>query len=147
MHLILRSTRENGLFKKIHVFRIKPEQELITEISRYCNGHHISSGIVIGIIGSLKNATLNYLKELPSKYQGIDYQGPLEIVCAQGSIALKDNNLIIHIHIQLSRQDTCHGGHLVAAKVFSTAEVTVGELDYQLLRQLDNYTGLNELVG
>jgi len=135
------------LFKKIHVFRIKPEQELIAEISRYCDEHQISSGIVIGIIGSLRNAKLNYLTKLPGKYQGIDYQGPLEIVCAQGSIALKDNSPIIHIHIQLSQQDTCHGGHLVTAKVFSTAEVTIGELDYQLLRQLDNYTGLNELVG
>ena len=101
---------------------------------------------MIGIIGSLSNAKLNYLMELPGKYQSIDYQGPLEIVCAQGSIALKDNNPLIHIHIQLSSQDACYGGHLFAATVFSTAEVTIGELNYQLLRQLDSYTGLNELI-
>jgi hypothetical protein len=30
--------------------------------------------------------------------------------------------------------------------VFSTAEVVMGELEYQLRRELDTYTGLNELV-
>jgi len=29
--------------------------------------------------------------------------------------------------------------------VFSTAEVVIGELDYQLVRYADGYTGLNEL--
>ena len=134
------------MFKKVHVFRIKPGQELLTEINRYCAEHSISSGVVIGIIGSLKNAKLGYIMELPGKYQNVDYQGPLEIVCAQGSIAMKDNISITHIHVQLSRQDACHGGHLDTATVFSTAEVTIGELDYQLRRQFDNYTGLNELA-
>ncbi|MFC1905762.1 PCC domain-containing protein [Chloroflexota bacterium] len=74
------------------------------------------------------------------------YQGPLEIVFAQGSITLKDTSLIIHIHMQICRQDGCYGGHLASAKIFSTAEVAIMELDYQLHRQFDSYTGLNELI-
>lgn len=134
------------MFKKIHVFRVKPGQELLGEIARYCHEHSISSGVVLGIIGSLRSARLNFLRELPGKYDSVDYAGPLEIVCAQGSVALKDDSPIIHIHIQLSGQDTCRGGHLAEAAVFSTAEVTIGELDYQLHRQPDSFTGLNELV-
>jgi predicted DNA-binding protein with PD1-like motif len=134
------------LFKKIHIFRVKPRQELLDEISRYCHEHEITSGVVIGIIGSVKNAKLNFLKALPGKYDTVDYRGPLEIVCAQGSVALKDNSTITHIHIQLSGQDICSGGHLVQATVFSTAEVTIGSLDYQLRRQTDSFTGLNELL-
>jgi predicted DNA-binding protein with PD1-like motif len=134
------------LFKKIHIFRVKPGQELLDEISRYCHEHEITSGVIIGIIGSVKNAKLNFLKELPGKYDTVDYRGPLEIVCAQGSVALKDNSTITHIHIQLSGQDICSGGHLVQATVFSTAEVTIGSLDYQLRRQTDSFTGLNELL-
>ena len=83
---------------------------------------------------------------LPGKYEGVDYPGPLEIVCAQGSVALKEDSLIVHIHVQLSGQDLCRGGHLAEAMVFSTAEVVIGELDYQLQRQPDDYTGLNELI-
>ena len=134
------------MFKKIHVFRVKPGQELLNGIARYCHEREIFSGVVIGIIGSVENARLNFLKALPGKYDSVDYHGPLEIVCAQGSIALKDDIPIIHIHVQLSGQDICSGGHLAQAIVFSTAEVTIGALDYQLRRQTDSYTGLNELL-
>jgi len=134
------------LFKKIHVLRVKPGQELLDSISRYCQENRVSSGTIIGIIGSVENAKLNFLKALPGKYDSVDYSGPLEIVCAQGSVAVKDDTLIIHIHIQLSGQDICSGGHLATATIFSTAEVTLGELDYQLRRQTDDYTGLNELM-
>ncbi len=134
------------MFKKIHIFRIKPGQELLDGISSYCQDNNISSGVIIGIIGSLENAKLSFLKALPGKYESADYSGPLEIVCAQGTVALKDDTLIIHIHIQLSEKDICSGGHLAGATIFSTAEVTLGELDYQIRRQIDNYTGLNELV-
>lgn len=133
------------MFKKVHVFRIKPKQELTSGIAGYCRQNGISSGVVIGIIGSVESATLNFLKKLPGKYGPKEYKGPLEIVGAQGSIALKDSELIIHTHIQLSSTSGCQGGHLVDAIVFSTAEVMIGELDYQLHRYADDYTGLNEL--
>jgi len=133
------------LFKKVHVFRVKPGQELLGSIFSYCREHGISSGVITGIIGSVERAKLNFLKELPGKYESVDHPGPLEIVCAQGSVALKDDSLIIHVHIQLSGQDICRGGHLAQATVFSTAEVVIAELDYQLRRQFDSYTGLNEL--
>ena len=135
----------NKLFKKIHVFRVKPKQELASEITRHCHEHGISSGVIIGIIGSVESARLNFLKELPGKYETENLSGPLEIVCAQGSVALKDTTLIVHVHLQLSGQNLCRGGHLAEARVFSTAEVAIGELDYQLRRYADDYTGLNEL--
>jgi len=133
------------LFKRVHVFRVKPGQELLGEISRYCQQNDICSGVIIGVIGSVQRAKLNYLKELPGKYETEEYSGPLEIVGAQGSIALKDTDLIVHIHMQLSTQDLCRGGHLAEAIVFSTAEVVIGELVFQLQRYADGYTGLNEL--
>jgi len=134
------------LFKKVHVFRVKPKQELLGSITSYCRQHAITSGIVVGIIGSVERAKLNYLMELPGKYVSREYPGPLEIVCAQGSVALKHGELIIHIHIQLSEQNACHGSHLADATVLSTSDVVIAELDYQLKRQFDSYTGLNELV-
>jgi len=134
------------LFKKLHTIRVKPRQEIITEIGNYCHQNGITSGIIIGIIGSVEEAQLNFLMKLPGEYENVSYQGPLEMVCAQGSIALKNDETIIHIHAQLSGKDICRGGHLAEATVFSTAEVIIGELDYQLWRQTDTYTGLNELI-
>ena len=133
------------VFKKVHVFRVKPQQELASEITNYCVRSGITSGVIIGIIGSVESAKLNFLRKLPGLYETVEYTGPLEIVCAQGSVALKDSDIIVHIHIQIGGRDSCHGGHLVEAMVFSTAEVVIGELDYQLVRYADSYTGLNEL--
>ena len=133
------------MFKRVHIFRVKPKQELTSEIANYCRQNGISSGLVLGIIGSVESAKLNFLKTLPGNYEEKEYKGPLEIVVAQGSVALKDSELIIHIHIQLSGTDGCQGGHLAEARIFSTAEVTIGELDHQLFRYTDDYTGLNEL--
>ena len=134
------------MFKSVHVFRVKPGQELLGEISRHCGERGITSGVVVGIIGSVQRARLNFLIDLPGKYEGVDYDGPLEIVCAQGSVALKGDDTIVHIHIQLSDRELSRGGHLAEATVFSTAEVVIGELDTQLRREADSYTGLNELV-
>ncbi len=134
------------MFEKVYVFRVEPGQELLGEITDFCREQDITSGIVVGIIGSLESARLNYLMELPGKYKGVDYEGPLEIVCAQGSVALENSNTIVHIHIQLGSQGGCMGGHLAGAKVFSTAEVVIAKLDRQLRRRLDSYTGLKELV-
>ena len=134
------------MFKKIHVFRVMPGQELLTGITTYCGQNNVTSGVIIGIIGSVTKIKLNYLLKLPGDYKTIEYTGPLEIVCAQGTVALKEGNLMLHIHMQLSSPEISHGGHVVDAMIFSTAEVTAGELDYQLNRTLDQYTGLNELI-
>ena len=134
------------MFEKVHIFRVKPGQELLGEIVRYCRDHNISSGVVVGTIGSVERARLNFLMGLPGKYDSVEYPGPLEIVCAQGSVALLDDEPVVHIHIQLSGKDVCRGGHLAEAIVFSTAEVVIGELDYQVRRRPDTYTGLNELL-
>jgi len=135
------------LFKKVHAFRVKPGQELFAEIARYCRENKITSGIIIGIVGSAEKARISFLEALPAKYTPRDFTGPMEIVAAQGSVALKDGETLLHIHIQLSTKDACWGGHLVEATIFSSAEVVIGELDYQLHRQLDSYTGNNELLG
>jgi len=129
----------------VDVFRVKPGQELLGELIRYCSQNHITSGLILGIIGSVESAKLNFLTALPGRYESVEYAGPLEIVCAQGSVALKESDVIVHVHIQLSRQDGSVGGHLVEARVFSTAEVAIQRLDGQLRRVLDGQTGLNEL--
>ena len=134
------------MFKKIHVFRIMPGQELLTGITAYCKNNNVTSGVVFGIIGSVTKVKLNFLLKLPGEYKSVEYTGPLEIVCSQGTVALKDNNPILHIHMQLSSQEISRGGHVAEAIIFSTAEVTIGELDFPLYRAQDKYTDLNELV-
>ncbi|MFC1914327.1 PPC domain-containing DNA-binding protein [Chloroflexota bacterium] len=133
------------MFKKVHVFRVKPGEELVAAVSAYCRERAVTSGIIMGTIGSASKATITFLEALPGHYTPRELSGPLEIVAAQGSVALLKGKTIVHIHIQLASREGCWGGHLASATVFSTAEVAIGELNYQLQRQPDSYTGLNEL--
>ncbi len=130
---------------QIHVFRVKPDEELVRSITQYCESEHITSAVVTGIIGSLRSVKLGFLKELPGRYETEDFQGPLEIVCAQGTVATYQNEFALHIHIMLSDENHAIGGHLTKARVFSTAEVVIAELDQQISRRFDDYTGLKEL--
>ena len=130
---------------QIHVFRVKPNEELVQSITQYCESEHITSAVVTGIIGSLRSVKLGFLKELPGKYETEDFQGPLEIVCAQGTVAVCQGEFALHIHILVSDEKHAAGGHLTSARVFSTAEVALAELDQQIKRRFDDYTGLKEL--
>jgi len=132
---------------QIYVFRVKPNKELVYSISQYCKSNRITSGVVISIIGSLQSVKLGFLKELPGKYITKDFQGPLEIVSAQGTVATYQNEFALHIHILVSDENHATGGHLNEAKVFSTAEVVIAQLDQQIPRRFDDYTGLKELKG
>lgn len=134
------------MFKRVHVFRVRPGQELASQIHAFCQRQALSSGVVLGVVGSVTQARLNYLVELPGGFVSEDFEGPLEIVAAQGSVATREGETIVHIHMQLSGREMSRGGHLAQATVFSTAEVVIGELDYALERQADAYTGLNELA-
>ncbi len=130
---------------QIHIFRVKPDEELVRSITQYCELEHITSAVVTGIIGSLRSVELGFLKEMPGRYKTEDFQGPLEIVCAQGTVATYQDEFALHIHILVSDEDHAVGGHLTSARVFSTAEVALAELDKQIKRRSDDYTGLKEL--
>jgi len=134
------------MYKKVHVFRIKPQQELMSEIKKYCQQKGILSGVVIGIIGSVKNARLGITLQDKFGYEWNDYTLPLSIISAQGTIAAYDNDSVFHIHIALSGKTGNVAGHLAEAEVWTTAEVIIGELDYQLYREAIGDGGLTALV-
>ncbi len=132
---------------KTHVVRVKPNQNLLDEIIRYCEENKIASAAILSIIGSLRWVNLGILKELPGKFIPKKMEGPLEIASGMGTVAMKDGKVILHIHMVVSDENGAIGGHLAGATVFSTAEIVIGELEEQLERYKDDFTGLNELEG
>jgi len=134
------------MYKKVHVFRVKPQQELMSEIKNYCQQKGILSGVIIGIIGSVKNAKLGITLQDKFGYEWHDYTAPLSIISAQGTIAVFNNDLVFHIHLALSGKTDNVAGHLAEAEIWTTAEVIIGELDYQLYREAIEDSGLSALV-
>ncbi|MCJ7817047.1 MAG: DNA-binding protein [Candidatus Aenigmarchaeota archaeon] len=134
-----------------HLFRVKPNEELLTAIKTFCEKNKIRSGVITQIIGSFSSVKLNFLKSLPGNYITKEFKsphGPLEIVAGQGTIATMadTNELVLHIHILVSDENKAVGGHLTEGIIFSTAEVFIQELDYPIKRKMDSYTGLKEIT-
>ena len=135
------------MFKQIHILRIKPQQEITEEILKFCDKNNITSAVILSLLGSLQNATLSFLKELPGKYISKTIAGPLEIASGTGTIARQEKVTLLHLHLIVSNEQKTFAGHLSKGVVFSTAEVVIGELKEQIKRAKDPYTGLNELLS
>ena len=136
------------MFKKVYVLRVKPGHELIGEIKTYCQQKVISSGTIIDIIGSVKSASIGIpFEPSPGKYEyeRKDYNQLFSIVSGQGTISLMNNDLVLHIHVMLSGHDINVGGHIFRANIWATAEVAIGELDYQLRHDFDPQIKINVL--
>jgi len=149
------------LFRKIHVLRIKPGQKLMSDITDYCRQNDITSGVVLGIIGSVETARLgtppvpevgkpviSYENHVGPVYEWKDYTGPLSIISGTGTIAVMNKELVFHVHVLLSAGGTDNkAGHLVDGTVWATAEVVIGELEYQLRRESDPKSGASVLLN
>ena len=135
------------MFKKVYALRVKPGQKLMSEIVSYCQKKNITSGVIIGIIGSVKNTRLGVTLQDKYGYDWRDYASPMSIVSGQGTIALFGKDLVFHIHMILVGKDGNVGGHLTEAEVWATAEVVIAELDYQLYREMDPELGLSALCA
>jgi predicted DNA-binding protein with PD1-like motif len=133
------------MLKKVHALRVKPDQKIIDEITRYCQQKSISSGVVIGIIGSVKSIRLGTPPGTKFGWEYQDHTGPFSLASGQGTIALLDDKLIVHIHVVISRPEVTLSGHIFEAETYSTTEIIIGELDYQLYRDHDPDVSIGQL--
>ena len=123
-------------------FRLKSGQFLKEEIERRTKD--VKAGVLLSIVGALKNANLRMAGATPDKQVVKDFKGPLEIVSGTGTIS-QDG---CHIHISVSdNEGKVIGGHLKdGCKVAITAEVIIGifdDISYE--RIYDKSTGFKEL--
>ncbi len=133
----------------------------MADIADYCHQNDIRSGVVLSMIGSVETARLgtppvpeagkpvvSFQNHVGPVYEWEDYTGPLSIISGTGTIALKDKELVFHVHVLLSAGGTDNkAGHLVDGTVWATAEVVIGELEYQLRRETDPKSGTAVLLN
>ena len=144
------------MYKSVNLLRLNHGQKLIAELTEYCQRKNISSGLIIGIIGSLESVRLAKPRE-NVKQLGVDkgfghdyeeYEGPWSVLSGQGSISVFEDEMMLHIHLSLSSPKVgaeMIGGHLVEAGVWNTLEIYVGELPDQLRREMDPNIGQSAL--
>jgi uncharacterized protein len=125
---------------KIHAFRLKPGQDLKQEIENYVKQHSIEAGWVMTCVGSVTQYNLRFANQP----LGTKDSGHFEIVSVTGTVSVHGSHL--HMSISDSTGRTI-GGHLLNDnKIYTTAEIVIGE-GKQLIftREKDGTTEWEEL--
>lgn len=122
-------------------FRLKPDQDLKTELQKFAKDHHLKAAAIVSGVGSLKRLKLRLANGKDIK----TFEGFFEIVSITGTL-WEDG---MHVHISASDVDgKTIGGHLVDGNpIYTTCEVVlIEQRDLEFLRQEDPVYGFKELV-
>ncbi len=125
--------------------RLKDGQFLREEIERVAREQNIQAGVILSVVGGLKNAHLRMPRLETGEHIIQDLIGPFEIVSGTGTVSPDG----CHIHLSISdRNGDCHGGHLKeACEIFYTVELVIGVFeDVRYSRIMDAETGFEELA-
>ena len=125
----------------VHVFRLKPHEDLKLSILEHAKTHGITAGIILSCVGSLEEFHIRFANEKVGKKQW----GYFEIVSLTGTFSMTSSHL--HISVSDSKGVTV-GGHVMEGNhVYTTAEIAIGELpDLTFEREIDPTYGFPELV-
>lgn len=129
---------------KTHTFRLKPGQDLKTEIERFVTKAGIKAGFIITCVAGLEQATLRMAGAMPDKQDIRTYKGDYELTSLVGTVSTNG----VHLHMSISdKEGQSFGGHLKEGTIIHpTAEIVIGENESTVYtRELDEETGFHEL--
>ena len=126
---------------KTYALRLRPGDDLRQQLTAFVQANHIGAGTLLTCVGSLTVATLRLAnQDGPSVYRG-----HFEIVSLVGTLSTNGSHL--HLAVADSTGRTI-GGHLLdGCRVYTTAEIVLGELPQLAFgRETDPTFGYKELV-
>lgn len=126
---------------KTYALRLKPGDDLRQQLMAFAQQNHIAAGTMITCVGSLTVATLR----LANQEGPTVYKGHFEIVSLVGTLSVNGSHL--HLSVSDSTGRTI-GGHLLdGCRIYTTAEIVLGELpQLDFVRETDATFGYQELV-
>ena len=126
---------------KVHVFRLKPHQDLKREIHAFAKNNNILAAVIVTCVGSLEQYNLRFANREVATL----CKGHFEIVSLSGTLSASS----LHLHISVADENgKTIGGHLMDENyIYTTAEIAILELpDVEFLREADSTSGYYELV-
>ncbi len=124
-----------------YALRLRPGDDLRQQLTAFVAAHHLQAGTMLTCVGSLTTVRLR----LANQAQATDYHGHFEIVSLVGTLSVQGSHL--HLAVADSTGRTI-GGHLLdGCRVYTTAEIVLGELPaLEFSRETDPTFGYQELV-
>lgn len=126
---------------KTYALRLRPGNDLRQQLTAFVQAQHMAAGAVLTCVGSLTVATLR----LANQDGPTEYRGHFEIVSLVGTLSTNGSHL--HLSVSDSTGRTI-GGHLLdGCRVYTTAEIVLGELPaLDFRRETDPAFGYKELA-
>ena len=124
-----------------YVIRLKPGQELKTEVDRLAHERRLQAASITSAVGSLTDVSLR----LANRDETTHYTGHFEVVSLSGYLADGE----FHVHMAVSDGDgRTMGGHVTEGNiVYTTLVIVIQEhLRYRYRREMDESTHHAELV-
>ena len=114
------------------------EDDVLGTLRAFAEEHGVRGASFVAL-GAFRSATVAYWNPATKEYEHIAVDEQVEVLSLAGNIGSK-----IHAHVTLARRDgSAIGGHLIAATVFPTLEMTVTVYDEAIERGTDEETGLS----
>jgi uncharacterized protein len=129
---------------RVWVLRLRPGEDLVESIVRFCKANRIEAGGIATCVGSLKHARLRYANQ--QDFEALDNKGQhFEIVSLVGTVSTGD----YHLHLAVANErGEVFGGHAGPGnRVYTTAEIIIIEgTGWLFRREPDENTTYRELV-
>jgi len=128
---------EEANINRVVLSRFMPDEDLFESLKKIAKDHGIERGVILSAIGSVKNVVFVNVRShagLPVKKEDMmeaEQPGPFELLSLEGNFfpSEKEGNPVFHLHAIIgSPSGTVMGGHLLKARVFTTAEIILGSL-------------------
>lgn len=123
------------------VFRLEDGKDIIESMKQLAKDHQITSGVVIGGIGMLRDFEIGFYSRERMTYVTKGFNEAVELLSFSGNISNRNNESFFHLHVALAKEDTSTiGGHLEKATVHNTLEGVIMKLGRKKLTR-DRQTG------
>jgi predicted DNA-binding protein with PD1-like motif len=125
---------------KVHVIRLKPGEDIKASLANFVKLENIEAGWIVTCVGSLTDYSIRFANQQNAAKDS----GHFEIVSLVGTLSTNGSHL--HLSISDSTGKTI-GGHLLdGCKVYTTAEIVIGESkELAFKREKDGTTPWEEL--
>ena len=135
-------------FKKIGskwIVRIDKGEEIVETLKQFCKENKIKLGTISGI-GATDRVTIGLFETKNKQYHSQELIGDYEITNLSGNISTMNDEIYLHLHINLADSKyNAYGGHLNSAIISGTGEIVIEEIEGEIERGLNEEVGLNLL--
>lgn len=130
-------------FNNKYIVRIDKGEEILETIKIICEQNQIKLGTVTGI-GAVGKVKVGLFETITKQYHSTELEGDFEITSLMGSISQMNNEVYLHLHINISDPKyNTFGGHLNYAVVSATCEVVIDVIEGVVEREFSEEIGLN----